>query len=135
LVEAVANLARSIKNNKGLPSRYSLDNGAAGQLNEHANVVWLPEHEFIEGLFKNAKKPGVTEALCKAYLHHCQGDEPLIIKLWKTINFGLNEYEHTQARPYFQLFYYLMTSDLPFILAAGNADKLYAEFMKIILKN
>jgi hypothetical protein len=28
-----------------------------------------------------------------------------------------------------------MTSELPFIQTVGNADKLYAEFMKIIKKN
>lgn len=71
LVEAVSNLARSIVNTKNVPSVYGIDNGLGGVLNEHANVVWLPEHDFIESMFKNAKKPSVINTLCKAYLHHC----------------------------------------------------------------
>lgn len=110
-----------------------MDDAKAGALSDHANVVWLPEHEFIEKLFYNATKPRIINTLCKAYLHHTQNDDGIIIKLWKTVQYGMNEYEHNKMRPYFQLFFYIMKSNSQFL--ESNFEKLMAEFIKHLLKN
>lgn len=50
-MEAVANLGRSIQNNKNIPTPYMLDDASAGKLSANEQIVWLPDGEFIEKLF------------------------------------------------------------------------------------
>lgn len=42
--------------------------------------------------------------LCKAYLHHAWNSPDLILKLWDTVKFGLNEYCGKRSRPFFLMF-------------------------------
>jgi hypothetical protein len=84
LVEAVSNLARSIQNLANTETVYMLDGGKSGQLSDNEKVVWLPNHEFIEKLFLQAKKPRIINTLCKALLHHVT-ERDTFMNLWNTV--------------------------------------------------
>jgi hypothetical protein len=74
LVETIGNIARTIKNQAGLNTKYSLD-VPQHALGEHDLVLFLPSHEFLEKLFLHASKPRIVQTLTQAYLHHCCSDE------------------------------------------------------------
>jgi hypothetical protein len=135
LIEAVANLARATRNRRGVPTIHMLDNAQAGVLSEKALVLWLPTEEFIEKLFFHASKPFVVRTLCHAYMHHAQDFDELILKLWKTIQFGCQcmEYEHTKVRPYFELFFWLIQMKTKFV--DSQVDLLMTHFVKLITAN
>lgn len=104
LIETISNLARSIKNTQNQPTRHMLDQNTEAELSEHETVLFLPSHEFLEKLFVGATKPRIMTTLVKAYLHHSYKEDAITCKLWDTIKYGFDEYEHHKQRPFFYLF-------------------------------
>lgn len=107
LVEAIANLARSVKSIQGAATRYML-NPSTQSLGEHDVVLFLPMHEFLEKVFHSATKPRIITTLCKAYLHHSVNDDSVMSKLHETVQYGLKEYDHNKIRPFLILFQSMM---------------------------
>jgi len=58
----------------------------------------------MEKIFHAATKPRLAHTICKAYMHHAIADDSLVVKLWESVKYGLNEYEHHKIRPYLILF-------------------------------